>query len=585
MASDVFISYAREDDGVAEAICGKLEQEGIQCWIAPRDVLPGAEYADAIIGALNNCRVFLLIFSKASNDSPQVTREVERAVSKNLVILTLRIDNTTLSNAMEYYLSNHHWMDISKGSITKELSSLADTVRKLLKRAPQPKKELDVTKPNEPITPSMVINPFTFGNPISDPALFHGRKTEIRQILNRLLSSAHESTSVVGERRIGKTSLLNHLSNPEVATGLGLPKDKFCLVYVDFQGLTDITPQRFWQRVLTKISRSLCDQSLVDPVKKLSQQSSFDLFDLEDCFEQITSKDVVIVLFMDEFEYVTQNPNFGSDFFGGLRSLAIHHKLALIPATRRELVELCHSNEIKGSPFFNIFANVVLHLFNKTEIKELIDGYTKNGKLQFTNDEKDFIFQLAGGYPFFVQMACHYLWEGKNQGLTDDALKTFVSGNFTVQSDSHYSFLWSHCSESEKITLITVLTLGLEKTSKRTVPTMENLARLRPRAPQDIAELDKRGLIKETSGEYALFSPSLAQWIRREIVASPGEHESTANAEEWLKSGGHQAAAKQAREIFPKFKKKYWPYIQSLAVNLGYEVAANFFVLLIRMGH
>ena len=101
------------------------------------------------------------------------------------------------------------------------------------------------------------MNPFTFGNPIKDPARFYGRTADIRQIVNRLLSSAHESTSIIGERRIGKTSLLNYIANPQVAAGLGLTSDKFCPVYVDFQGLTDITPQRFWQRVLKKMSRSI----------------------------------------------------------------------------------------------------------------------------------------------------------------------------------------------------------------------------------------------------------------------------------------------------------------------------------------
>ena len=90
-------------------------------------------------------------------------------------------------------------------------------------------------------------------------------------------------------------------------------------------------------------------------------------------------KGMTTVLLMDEFEYVTQNPNFKSDFFGGLRALAIHHGVALIPATRRELVDLCHSDEIKGSPFFNIFANVVLRPFNRAEVDELLDGYTKTG--------------------------------------------------------------------------------------------------------------------------------------------------------------------------------------------------------------
>ena len=103
----------------------------------------------------------------------------------------------------------------------------------------------------------------------------------------------------------------------------------------------------------------------------------FDLFDLEDLFETIREKDLTTVLLLDEFEYVTQNPNFGSDFFGGLRALAIHQNLPLVTATRRELVDLCHSDEIKGSPFFNIFANVVLRPLSRDEVHEMLEGYLK----------------------------------------------------------------------------------------------------------------------------------------------------------------------------------------------------------------
>jgi len=114
----------------------------------------------------------------------------------------------------------------------------------------------------------MTANPFTFGNPIKDPARFVGRQAEIRQITGRLLSSARESTSIVGERRMGKTSLLYHLAHPEVAAGLGLTSDRYCMVYIDFQGLTDITPVRFWQRVLSKAARASCDAELAGRFKE-----------------------------------------------------------------------------------------------------------------------------------------------------------------------------------------------------------------------------------------------------------------------------------------------------------------------------
>ena len=135
----------------------------------------------------------------------------------------------------------------------------------------------------------MSENPFTFGNPIRDPARFYGRQDELRQVAGRLLSSGRDSTAIVGERRLGKTSLLCHLSNPQVAAGLGLHPERFCLVYLDFQGLVDITPQRYWQRVLKKMSRSICHQDLLADIHTLLEMQSFDLFDLEDLFEHLSS--------------------------------------------------------------------------------------------------------------------------------------------------------------------------------------------------------------------------------------------------------------------------------------------------------
>jgi serine/threonine protein kinase len=425
-------------------------------------------------------------------------------------------------------------------------------------------------------------NPFTFGNPIKEPSRFFGRQTEIRQIVNRLLSSAHESTSIIGERRIGKTSLLNHLANPEVAAGLGLTSDKFCIVYMDFQGLTDITPTRFWQRVLNKASRSLSGPQLAAAFKKMSQSEKFDLFDLEDLFTEIVDRGLTIVLCMDEFEYITQNPNFGSEFFGGLRALAIHDNLTLLPATRRELVDLCHSDELKGSPFFNIFANVVLRPFQTEEVGELLTSYMGSEKFSFSPEVKKFIYHLAGGYPIFVQMAGYYTWEALSQGMEGEHLEKFAAENFYQQAEPHFSYMWSHCSESEKITLLVLQTLSSQKLNKKTTPTLENLSKMRARASQDVATLEKRGLILEEENKYSIFSPGFMQWVRHEILAVPGEEETEANAIEWLKSGGQQNV-KDANKALPQFKKKYWHVISECLSEFTAKLAVESALELVKM--
>ena len=417
------------------------------------------------------------------------------------------------------------------------------------------------------------MNPFSFGNPIKDPARFYGRREDLRQIVNRLRSSAHESTSIVGERRIGKTSLLKYLETPEVAAQFGLPPTEYCMVYIDFQGLTDITPERFWQRVLTKIERSICLPKLTPEIQRVREMGDFDLFDLEDLFERIADRGLTTVLMMDEFEYVTQNPNFGSDFFGGLRALAIHQNLPLLTATRRELVDLCHSEELKGSPFFNIFANIVLRPFSRTEVLEMLDGYMAATPIQFSEREKELVLGLGGGYPFFTQMAGNYLVEAKQKSLDGDALLQDVYVNFDAQADSHFSYMWSHSSESEKITLLTVLVMNQKKASKETIPTIENLAKTHSRAHLDVPELVKRGLLLEnrTEGSYSVLSPSLERWIAREITVAPGEEESQANVQAWLRSGGRDEL-EPVSGFLPKFKKKYWPLVGGVAKDLSMEL-------------
>jgi len=422
----------------------------------------------------------------------------------------------------------------------------------------------------------MAPNPFTFGNPIRDPAKFFGRSEELRQVVNRLRSSAHESTSIVGERRIGKTSLLKHLENGSVAQELGLPPDQFCMVYMDFQGLTDITPPRFWQRVLQKLERAICRPELAVDIKQLRTQDAFDLFDLEDLFTMITDEGLIPVLLLDEFEYVTQNPNFGSDFFGGLRALAIHQNLPLVTATRRELIDLCHSEELKGSPFFNIFSNIVLRPFNQEDVHALLDGYLEGMGISFTESEREMVSKLGGGYPFFTQMAAFFMFDAKSNGLEKDALQQQVCRQFDEQADAHYAYMWGHTSESEKITLLANMALSRQKAGPKTLPTIGNLAGMHQRAHLDVPELVKRGLLVEnrTDDTYCLLSASLERWIAHEILAPPGEEEEQGSVGEWLSSGGRDNL-EPVKGFLPKFKKKYWPIISSFAKDISLELIGN----------
>jgi len=133
MPFDVFISYSVHDKLTAQAVCATLEANGIRCWIAPRDIMPGSEYGDAIVEAINQSRALVLVFSSNANQSPQIRREVERAVSKGLPIVPLRIENIAPTQSLEYFIGAVHWLDALTPPLEHHLQRLAEAVKALLR--------------------------------------------------------------------------------------------------------------------------------------------------------------------------------------------------------------------------------------------------------------------------------------------------------------------------------------------------------------------------------------------------------------------------------------------------------------------
>jgi TolB-like protein len=126
---DVFVSYASQDRAVASILVENLEQHGIKCWIAPRDVTPGSPYADEIVGAINDAKILVLVLSQHAIDSPHVGREVERAASKRRRIIGLRTGAVQLTRSFEYFLSESQWIDVAALGMPAALAKLTQAVR------------------------------------------------------------------------------------------------------------------------------------------------------------------------------------------------------------------------------------------------------------------------------------------------------------------------------------------------------------------------------------------------------------------------------------------------------------------------
>jgi hypothetical protein len=132
MAHDVFICYSSRDKAIADAACAALESRKIRCWIAPRDVPPGQPWAGALVRAIDESRILVLVFSSESNSSPQVIREVERAADRGLPIIPLRVEDAQPSQDMEFFIKRLHWLDAVTPPLEGHLQRLCDTVQALL---------------------------------------------------------------------------------------------------------------------------------------------------------------------------------------------------------------------------------------------------------------------------------------------------------------------------------------------------------------------------------------------------------------------------------------------------------------------
>jgi tetratricopeptide (TPR) repeat protein len=137
VAHDVFISHASDDKAVADAVCAALEGRGIRCWIAPRDVLPGRPYPEAIEEAMAASRIVVVVFSQRAADSPDVRSEIHLAFRQELTIVPFRIQAIHFTRGMNYLLGAVHWLDAIAPPIETHLRTLSERVREHLREGPR----------------------------------------------------------------------------------------------------------------------------------------------------------------------------------------------------------------------------------------------------------------------------------------------------------------------------------------------------------------------------------------------------------------------------------------------------------------
>ena len=452
------------------------------------------------------------VLYRIMNEDPTVSDKLDRVAPQTIKSIVLK----ALTKNRDYRYQ-------TCAELARDLSQCQESQEPVISfeaPAPAPKPEASVVFATQ--AGLSAVNPFTYGNPITDPLRFYGRQREIEQVFSRLRNPAFESSSIVGERRVGKTSLLRVIAHEDVIRARGLDPEQYIFVYNDLGMVGEsTTPLQLWMRLLRTIRRQVKDPDpeLNDIVADMRASGQVDNYLLADFFDLLSDVDLWVVLLLDEFETITYNRNFGPDFFGVLRSLAIHHNLALITSSRQELVDLCHSDEVRTSPFFNIFANINLRGLTPTEADQMLDHAPAETGIAFSPEEKEAIIALTGYHPFFTKVAAHFLWDAHHDNIPESQRLGYMRQHLYTESDPHFSDYCQHSTENERIVL-TALALrdvlaekGLQ--SCETSQIQQAFGRL----DLIVGQLQKRTLVLPGP---TLFSPAFSDWVVNEVFDPVG---------------------------------------------------------------
>lgn len=343
-------------------------------------------------------------------------------------------------------------------------------------------------------------NPFFNRGAIQDPEYFYDRRRETRRALRML--SKHQCVSVIGPRKIGKTSLLFHLCRPDVLREHSLDPAHHVMVYVNCEDLGHLGREELYALLLGEIADQVARHGCTVRVPERPVTH----LEFERAVGQVFEQGLNLVLLFDEFELLSENPNLGAAFFSSLRALPTRYGLAYLTSSRRPLLGLPQTEDY--SPFFNIFVPLKLGLFDEASSRDVIETSLAKVRASLSPSTVQDVLEFGGGHPFFLQVAGYWaleLQETKGAPLKsrDTAL---LRQSIRGQVESHFEYYWSHLSPRERFVLAALPLTQHEARYREEIELIESMCLIaRPSAQPD--------------GRRNYFSPLFRDFVRRQPVS------------------------------------------------------------------
>ena len=287
-----------------------------------------------------------------------------------------------------------------------------------------------------------VDNPFYHRGAIRRAEEFYGREVEISQILGLLRNG--QSVSLVGPRRIGKSSLLIHICRPLTRADKGLSTDDVIFALLDCQELGGSPPEEVYEALFTSVSDSINMQigelELIDPPGTYRA--------LDRILSAIHRRGVSVVLLLDEFELLAANDQLTPYFFARLRGLTTKYGLAYVTASQRPLFAITADEKILSSPFFNIFATLSLGLFTEADARGLLEERLERARISFPDDLNDYLLSFVGRHPCLLHIAGYHAFQAyaNNADLMNDESRRLLESSIEIE------IMWSNPNSSARET-------------------------------------------------------------------------------------------------------------------------------------
>lgn len=272
------------------------------------------------------------------------------------------------------------------------------------------------------------MNPFSAFGTVAEPHRFVGRKQEIREITNRVLQpNGYGSIAIVGESRIGKTSLMYFPFEIEKER---LFTNKY--IVVDMGSIARFEPGNapfFFQQLLRRAHRILSkhpDYVSTDLYNSIASSSESLTEDMFEYLAEVKGSGFRLIYLLDEFDSIESIFSGRPEAYHCLRSMGdgYQHKVSFVVTTRRPVAQLGRTFQGFISPFPTIFQELYLGLMSEEDILCLIANRLQEPETPFLPAEVREILRIAGRHPFFVDLFCYYLYEErKNQSSPSDLVE------------------------------------------------------------------------------------------------------------------------------------------------------------------